>query len=97
MCATAQGSGEHGKLGHGDYFDKLVPVPLRGEQFGGSKVVFVSAAGVRSLAVTEDGKIYTWGKSNLQETATSFMGRRSLRRPSAHRQQRSKRSVGPKS
>ena len=65
MCATAQGSGEHGKLGHGDYFDKLVPVPLRGEQFGGSKVVFVSAAGVRSLAVTEDGKIYTWGKSNL--------------------------------
>ena len=55
------GDGYKGKLGHGDQESCDVPKPIEAEHFLGRRVVSVSCGGIHSLAVTEDGSLFTWG------------------------------------
>ena len=53
------GSGDEGKLGHGDTHDQLLPKKV--EALAGLRVVDVSAGNDHSLAITADGAVFTWG------------------------------------
>ena len=54
------GTGDFGKLGHGDRQRQLLPKKL--EAFADQRVVAVSAGEHHSLARTADGAVFTWGK-----------------------------------
>ena len=57
------GCGEHGILGHGDCHHRLLPTCIAPHLFEQSdKVVTVSACETHSAAVTQDGRIFTWGR-----------------------------------
>ena len=53
------GNGGHGRLGHGDQQDQLLPKKI--EAFAGQRVVAVSAGVHHILAITSDGGIWSWG------------------------------------
>jgi len=54
------GKGEEGRLGHGDVQEQLLPKKV--EAFVDRRVIAVSAEAMHSLAVTDDGAVFTWGK-----------------------------------
>ena len=54
------GSGDYGKLGHGDEQRQLLPKKV--EALAGQRVVAVSAGGHHSIARTVDGAVLTWGE-----------------------------------
>ena len=54
------GCGSWGRLGLGDICSRLVPTKLAG-QFGGAKIAMIAAGGSHSLAVTEEGDVWSWG------------------------------------
>lgn len=57
-------AGDHGKLGHGNTFTQKVPKRVMGEL--ASRIVVCISAGCRhSAAVSEDGRLYTWGKGDF--------------------------------
>lgn len=59
-----------GELGVGDYYNKNVPTIITGAL--GSKTVKAIAAGQNhSLALTTDGKVYSWGQNNYGQLGTS--------------------------
>jgi len=53
------GEGRSGVLGHGDREDQLLPKKI--EAFEGERVTAVSAQNNRSVAVTADGAVWSWG------------------------------------
>ena len=56
------GTGDFGQLGLGDMGDnaeRTRPVPL--DAFGGRLVTLIACGGMHSLAVTEDGELWSWG------------------------------------
>ena len=54
------GCGEHGCLGHKCEQDRLAPLRLGREQFGGEKIVFVNAGGLNTVALAEGGGLWVW-------------------------------------
>jgi hypothetical protein len=56
-----QGSGAHGKLGHGDCNDVLQPRRVRGV-LEDKHVIAVACAAEHTLCATDDGMVYTWGR-----------------------------------
>ncbi|KAF6141432.1 hypothetical protein GIB67_021248 [Kingdonia uniflora] len=59
-CIYTCGSNSHGQLGHGDTIDR--PTPKIVELLGGlSRVVQIAAGPSYTLAVTEDGTLYSFG------------------------------------
>ena len=55
------GSGEYGRLGHGDRENQRAPRQVEVGRFGGEGVVFVAAGGAHTVAVTAGGRLYSWG------------------------------------
>tara|TARA_B100001142_G_scaffold325496_1_gene379190 strand:+ start:133 stop:1521 length:1389 start_codon:yes stop_codon:yes gene_type:complete len=56
------GLGNTGELGHNNLQNQLAPRQVEsGRRFGGEKVVFVAAGAGHTVAVTEGGRLYTWG------------------------------------
>ena len=56
------GAGTHGQLGVGDTVDRHAPVRVGGEEaFGQSKVRMVACGFRRTVAVTEEGALWSWG------------------------------------
>jgi len=55
----ACGKGNHGRLGLGDENGRLQPTLLRA--FQGVRVKQVSAGCRHAAAISEEGKLYTWG------------------------------------
>ena len=53
------GSGDDGRLGHGD--TQLQLLPKKVEAFAGRSVIAVSAGDSHSLAITADGAVWSWG------------------------------------
>lgn len=57
------GSGNCGQLGVGDTADKKSPVFVGGlETFGMCRVTFISCGSLHTLAVTEQGAVWSWGR-----------------------------------
>ena len=61
-AACSWGTAEHGRLGHGDGQNQLLPKKV--EALIGQRVVAVSA-GCHSLTLTADGAVLTWGAARL--------------------------------
>lgn len=65
MCITKKkkiltwGSGQAGRLGHGDEEDILVPKEIY--EFSKKKPLFIAAGESHSAAITDKLKLYTWG------------------------------------
>ena len=57
----AWGNGEYGRMGNGDSDSMLAPEPL--EFFAEMNIVDIAAGEAFSLALSEDGKVYAWGKN----------------------------------
>jgi alpha-tubulin suppressor-like RCC1 family protein len=57
----AWGYGETGLLGLNDEVDRLVPTRISSQHFGGAKISLAAAGAEHSLALAEDGAVYTWG------------------------------------
>jgi len=57
----AWGSGQYGQLGYGGERD--VSSPKQITELDNEDVVFISAGGQQSAALTSDGRVYTWGRS----------------------------------
>lgn len=55
------GSNSEGKLGDGTTIPKHYPILI--DMFGGEKVVAISISDHHSAAITETGKLYTWGNN----------------------------------
>jgi alpha-tubulin suppressor-like RCC1 family protein len=61
------GWGEWGQLGAGDTHNRPTPARLKPEvAFGDSRVMTVSCGAFHSLAATEEGAAYTWGRGTHQ-------------------------------
>ena len=56
------GSGIGGRLGHGSSEDKFTPTLIQQVQLEGKFVVQVACGWLCSMALTSDGRLYTWGK-----------------------------------
>jgi regulator of chromosome condensation len=56
------GEGEHGRLGLSGNADQFSPVEIDQSSFLGEKVVDVFAGGYHGAAITETGKLFTWGR-----------------------------------
>ena len=53
------GGGYYGKLGHGDEENQLRPKVV--EALQGTRVVQISGGNIHTLALAEDGKVFSWG------------------------------------
>lgn len=60
------GMAEYGRLGIIENWttDVLVPQKINPEAFGGERVIQVSAGFIHSMALTESGKIFSWGRND---------------------------------
>ena len=56
------GWGQQGQLGHGQYSSLLRPTRI--SSFASSKIVYISAGGIHSACIDENGSCYTWGSSS---------------------------------
>ena len=57
----AWGDGYKGKLGLGDQEFRYEPTLIPKENFSGDTLRHVSAGGIHSSAVNEEGHVFTWG------------------------------------
>lgn len=53
------GFNRYGRLGHGDEKDRIKPTLIKA--FNKEKIIEVKCGWFHSLAVSKEGKIYTWG------------------------------------
>ncbi|KAF9663963.1 hypothetical protein SADUNF_Sadunf17G0106700 [Salix dunnii] len=58
------GRGEHGRLGFGDNDKSSKMVPQRVNLLAGEDIVQVSCGGTHSVALTRDGRMYTFGRGD---------------------------------
>ncbi|GBG25543.1 Serine/threonine-protein kinase Nek8 [Hondaea fermentalgiana] len=58
------GSGENGRLGNGGTTDQLEPYPVEYFLEVGIKIVSIATGNSFSLALSDDGKVYGWGKND---------------------------------
>lgn len=56
------GGGEHGQLGHGDKVNKTVPTLV--ESLKDKMVVQITCGWSHTVALTDDGEVYTWGNGD---------------------------------
>ncbi|KAL2093847.1 hypothetical protein ACEWY4_011159 [Coilia grayii] len=69
VCLTAGGdvlvwgSNKHGQLGHADPF-LLLPVALDRSLFNGDRVTHIHSGWTHLIALTESGRVFTWGRAN---------------------------------
>lgn len=55
------GRGNHGATGHGDTQNRSSPTKMRPCTFKGAKIVAITCGNDHSMAITEEGSLYTWG------------------------------------
>jgi len=64
----AWGENAVGQLGNGTTIDEYTPVLISdGVRFGGKKIVAIEVGFEHSLAIDEDGNVWTWGRNNYYQ------------------------------
>jgi len=61
------GEGEYGTLGHTNEKTRLVPTQIEAHFFGDANIVSAAAGAFHSVAVTEQGALYTWGSGTQRK------------------------------
>jgi RCC1 and BTB domain-containing protein len=59
----AWGKNSDGEIGNGCYKDQLTPIKLN--DFNDEKVVMISCGGWHSMALTESGRVFSWGYNSI--------------------------------
>ena len=57
------GSGENGHRGHGDDYKRMVPTQLPMAMFNGERIVMVATGRRHTVALSETGHVFTWGRA----------------------------------
>ena len=55
------GDGYKGKLGQGDQTSRSIPTQIPPDSFNKERIVSISAGGIHSAAVSQEGHVFTWG------------------------------------
>ena len=74
----AWGRNYYGQLGLGDGKDRYIPTKLDSTKFDNRKVSQISAGGSHSLALTEDGEVYSFGYNYDGELGLGDMNNRDI-------------------
>ena len=59
------GNGEAGQLGHGNLDSKFTPTAIEYNQLGEENISKIACGFVHSMALTCEGRLYTWGSGHL--------------------------------
>jgi alpha-tubulin suppressor-like RCC1 family protein len=66
----AWGLNNAGQLGDGTYIDRLLPVAVNMTGvLAGRRVLSVSSGADHTVAVTDDGKLFSWGRNHAQQSS----------------------------
>ena len=57
------GYGKHGQLGHGDDYKRMVPTQVPMAMFNGERIVMVATGRRHTVALSETGHVFTWGRA----------------------------------
>lgn len=68
------GNNDHGQLGNSGQESEAKAYNILTNFIGASKIVGIDADGVRGVAWTEDGQVYTWGNGQLKPEQCSELG-----------------------
>ena len=65
--AYAWGYNEFGQLGDGTTTNSVLPICISNKEneLKGKKIISISAGGVHTVAIDEEGKVYTWGNNEV--------------------------------
>jgi len=72
------GDGKHGQLGHGCHQAECLPRVVKG--LSESQVIGVASGDFHSIALTNDGQVYTWGSGLLGELGHDSLSKHTLPR-----------------
>jgi len=70
------GAGTHGQLGHDNRDHLLKPQRVGGEEVFGARVIEVTAGPRHTMAVCQDGTVWSWGGSSEGQLGHGEMGER---------------------
>eukprot|EP00117_Sycon_ciliatum_P037423 scpid39914/ scgid0031/ Probable E3 ubiquitin-protein ligase HERC4; HECT domain and RCC1-like domain-containing protein 4 len=59
------GSGQYGRLGHGNLHDRFLPLRVAGD-LSGVDIVHIACGEFHSAAVSDKGELFTWGRSSSE-------------------------------
>ena len=79
------GCGKGGRLGHGCEENELAPRRVPAAGFNGERVVMVAAGEVHTVALSEQGRAYTWGFGNSGQLGHNRVERERAPRQVDHR------------
>ena len=75
------GGGLFGRLGHGGEQGQLVPRQVLAVHFNGERVVMVAAGNTHTVALSEEGHVYTWGNGGCGQLGHDEVPRTGVRTP----------------
>lgn len=77
------GRGNEGQLGLGDYRPRTVPALLKslGDQTTGTTVLQVACGGAHTIALVDNGDVYTWGSNDEMQLGLGSTFGRKVNRP----------------
>lgn len=76
MCITTEGElyiwgrGEYGRLGLGESLDMSILLPRKMHTMAGVRVEMLSCGGTHTMALSDQGDIYTWGRGSFGRCGT---------------------------
>lgn len=73
----ASGLNTHGQLGNGSVASKSTPTAIS----GGLKWQIIAAGGDHSLGLTQDGKLYSWGRNNVGQLGLNTLATAAVSSP----------------
>ena len=64
-CVVSWGYGASGSLGHGDYVSYTQPKLITAGGLNTKKVSFATCGGYHNACITDEGKLFTWGRGDV--------------------------------
>ena len=64
-CVVSWGYGASGSLGHGDYVSYTQPKLITAGGLNTKKVAYATCGGYHNACITDEGKLFTWGRGDV--------------------------------